>query len=518
MFVPLVACAADHYQHEMTDSTRNTRALAKHVDTSFVSHLGRPLATLRSRIQLLVGALLVLLLVSAAGTLLVQRQVTATQMHLRHVLRPAQVEVARLGEAYVDQETGARGYQLTADKRFLQPYRLGITMANVLRRQLGEQLAGDRSSRQDLAAVDQAALAWQTRTAQPEVAHAQLPASRKVLLQQELMGTQLFDALRARLGHLSARINVLTAAEVSLVNSAQSTANLLTIGAGLLGVVLVFVAALMLRNSLSRPLTTLVAQVQRVADGELGHSVDVAGPAELSTVARAVETMRVRILAQTARAMEMQRQLDLTEESERIAGGLQDLVIRRLSGTGLVLQSTASRYPPAAKAMFGAVDEIDKAIRELRAVVFGLTAGRATGGLRKRVLNLVSESEPSLGFTPQLQFDGILNAGVTGTVSDELISALREMLSNIARHPQASEAEVRLNVTNGVLRLRVADNRQPPPGEQTEAKIILTGLSERAERLGGTCSAGRRPGGGTTIEWEVPAHGGTDQEPVGEER
>ncbi len=504
---------ADRHRVEMTFSIRNAGDYDRHVDTSLVSRLGRPFRTLRSKVQLLVGGLLVLLLVSAAGTLLVQRQVTATQMHLRHVLRPAQVAVAQLGEAYVDQETGARGYQLTGDTRFLQPYNAGLKMASALRRKLGRELSADPASRRYLVLVGQDAAAWRTRTAEPELAQSNLPLSRPTLLQQELTGTQLFDTLRTDLGKLSARINVLTAAEVALVNSAQATANLLTIGAGLLGVILVFVAALVLRNSLSGPLTTLVAQVQRVADGELDHSVDVAGPAELSTVARAVETMRVRILAQTAQAMEMQRQLDLTEESERIAGGLQDLVIRRLSGTSLVLQSAASRYPPAARAVSGAVDEIDKAIRELRAVVFGLTAGRATGGLRKRVLNLVSESEPSLGFTPQLQFDGILNTAVTGKVSDELISALREILSNISRHPHASEAEIRLNMTNGALRLLVTDNRQP--GERTQTKITANGLAERAERLGGNCTVASRPGGGTTIEWVVPTHrGGNDQKPA----
>lgn len=159
-----------------------------------MTHLGRPFGTLRSQVQLLVGGLLALLLVSAAGTFIVQRQVTATHAYLRKTLRPAQVAVARLAEAFV---------------------------------------------------------------------------------------------------------------------------------------VLVFIAGLMLRNSLSRPLTSLVAEVKRVAEGELGHSVDVAGPAELATVAAAVETIRVRIIAQTARAMEMQRQLDLTEESERIAGGAQDPAVRR---------------------------------------------------------------------------------------------------------------------------------------------------------------------------------------------
>jgi signal transduction histidine kinase len=385
-------------------------------------------------------------------------------------------------------------------------------MAKQLKQQLASELADDPASARLLDQLEQAESAWKHEALPFELAQARALPPRSVLLPEELTGKALFDTLREAIGDLSTRINVLAAAEVARINSAQATANVLTAGAGVAGLVLVFGAGLMLRNSLSRPLTSLVAEVKRVAEGDLGHSVDVAGPAELATVAAAVETMRVRIIAQTARAMEIQRQLDLTEESERIAGGLQDLVIRRLSGAGLVLQSTASRYPATAAVVSGAVDEIDKAIRELRAVVFGLTAGRATGGLRKRVLNLVSESEPSLGFTPHLQFDGILSTGVTGNVSDGLVAALREILSNIASQRQANEAEIRVTVSNGVLRLRVSDNGQAAD-PQTDHGHSGNHLSGLAERLGGTCTTGSRPGGGTTIEWVVPARGaGPDDE------
>ena len=482
------------------------------MDTSRVTHLGRLLGTLRSQVQLLVGALLVLLLISAFGTFIVEQQVTATQMKLRQTYRPAQVAVANLAEAYVDQETGARGYQLTGDKQFLQPYQAGKAMAGHLSAQLAKQVGGDPVARRLLADVGQAGSAWQANAEAPEIAQAQALPPRPVLRQQELTDKQLFDTLRGRISALSSRLNVLTAAEVAQINSAQLVNNVLTIGAGLLGLLLAFVAALMLRNSLARPLTSLVAQVKRVAEGDLGHRVEVARPAELATVATAVERMRVRILAQTARTMEVQRQLDLTEESERIASGLQDLVIRRLSGTGLALQSAASRHPATAAVMSTAVDEIDKAIRELRAVVFGLTAGHASGGLRKRVLNLVSESEPSLGFTPQLQFDGISSSGVTGTVSDGLIVALRDILSDIARPPGASEAEIRVHVSAGDLRLRVSDNREEPAGAPAGSQHTL---AEQARRLGGTCTVSSRPEGGTTIEWAVPAHStGRSQAPA----
>jgi len=487
--------------------------------------------------------LLLLLVVSAAGTLLVQRQVQSTQDRLRHTLRPAQVAVAMLGEAYVDQETGARGYELTGDAAFLAPYRAGAGKAATLQHRLAREISGDPVSRQLLALVDAGATAWRTQAVMPVVAPGQkAPLSRSAIRQQALAGERLFDTLRMRLTRLGNRINLLAAQEVEDINTAQATANLLTVAAGVAGLILLVVAALVLRNSLSRPLIRLVAQVQRVAGGDLGHSVDVSGPDELATVARAVETMRVRILAQTARAMEMQRRLDVTEEIERISRGLQDLVIRRMSGTGLILQSAAGRYPAAAAALSAAVDEIDKAIGELRAVVFGLTTRNSNARLHERVLSLVSESENSLGFSPRLQFDGTLETTLTQAVADEVVLALREILSNIARHAGASEADISLAVTDGVLQLRVADNgKGPPPGAVADSGGVgLASLAASAERLGGTCTVGGaggpsgpsgtggpggpggtrigRPNGqgasstgaagaGTVVEWNVPVDG-----------
>ncbi|MGE5288683.1 MAG: CHASE3 domain-containing protein [Micromonosporaceae bacterium] len=457
------------------------------VDTGSVMGLRRPLRTLRSQVQLLVGSLLLLLLVSATGTLLVQRQVHATQVRLRHTFRPAQVAVAMLGEAYVSRETAERGYLLTGDASFLQPYKAGEVEAARFRRQLEKDLAGSGpASRNWLARVDRAAAAWDAQVADPEIAARRRGAMTLQALRAHVLSSKnLFDELRASISGLDNHVNQLAAATVAEIDSAQATANSLTVGAGLAALALLFVAALVLRNSLSRPLTELVAQVQRVADGDLGHSVTVSGPEELTTVATAVEAMRVRILAQTARTMEMQRRIDLTEESERIAGGLQDLVVGRLSRTGLILQSVASRHPATAAALSGAVDEMDNAIRELRSVVFGLTARRRSIRLHERVLDLVTESEGKLGFSPRLQLDGTLDERVPPAVVDEVVLVLREFLADIGRHAGASAADVSLTVTGGELCLRVTDNG--------------TDLSAAPD-------AGETPaeGGGTVVEWSVP--------------
>ena len=131
--------------------------------------------------------------------------------------------------------------------------------------------------------------------------------------------------------------------------------------------------------------------------------------------------------------------------------------------------------------MSDAVEEIDKAIRELRTVIFGLKSRRGGGGLRGRVLSLVSEYEPHLGFTPHLQFDGISRASVTAMAADELIGALREILSGIARDSLAREAEIKIGITDGVLRLQVTDDRDAPTAQSAGDTSAPDSMSGRAD-------------------------------------
>src|SRR6516225_2585961 len=87
----------------------------------------------------------------------------------QHML-PAQEQVAELSKAYVDQETGQRGFMLTADQTFLEPYSAGKTAADRLVADLQASLAGDAEAGRRLNAVVVAAQEWVTQAAEPQIA------------------------------------------------------------------------------------------------------------------------------------------------------------------------------------------------------------------------------------------------------------------------------------------------------------------------------------------------------------
>ena len=84
----------------------------------------------------------------------------------------------------------------------------------------------------------------------------------------------------------------------------------------------------------------------------------------------------------------------------------------------------------------------------------------------------------------------------------------QEILTNVARHSQATRLDVELSVADGRLRLAVSDNGIGMPGAQADGRrsLGLLGMQERALRLGGEVSIVGAPGKGTRVTLALP-HG-----------
>lgn len=202
-------------------------------------------------------------------------------------------------------------------------------------------------------------------------------------------------------------------------------------------------------------------------------------------------------------------QIALLKDHDRIARDLHDLAIQRLFAAGMTLQSTQRfvDHPEAAERLSRTVDDLDETIKIIRSTIFGLRAhgdrGREGSGLRRRVSETVTASADSLGFTPALRIEGLVDTDVPGDVADDVTAVLGEALSNAARHSGARAVDVHLRLGGGELTLTVADDGCGVPAGAVRSG--LRNLEERAVALGGTLGVGARPqGGGTRLVWRVP--------------
>jgi signal transduction histidine kinase len=201
--------------------------------------------------------------------------------------------------------------------------------------------------------------------------------------------------------------------------------------------------------------------------------------------------------------------LSLYEDRDRIARDLHDLVIQRLYATGMALEGTVSMIvvPEVANRVRNAVDAMDETIKDIRATIFALQARAENPAARLRpdIVGIVDEMAVMLGFAPSLRLGHGLDGAVGPEASEYLLTALREALSNTARHAKATKVEVSVEVDQAdQLVLRVTDNGTGIPAGTHRSG--LRNLAQRAAILGGVLELGPAgtPGGGTALVWRVP--------------
>ena len=222
---------------------------------------------------------------------------------------------------------------------------------------------------------------------------------------------------------------------------------------------------------------------------------------------------QVALILEVALAQDDRARLAVFEDRDRIGRDLHDLVIQRLFAVGLTLENTARIAGPGrvADRVNSAVDQLDQTIKDIRRTIFELANPDRPDDLYDDVQATVGDMVPSLGFRPSVTLSGPLNTAVPDQVRSHLLAVLREALSNVARHSQASGGSVAVSVDN-------------PAGSATEPAVMLVvedngrgiggatpgnglpNMLARADALGGTCSLSAGGHGGTRVIWRVPLH------------
>jgi signal transduction histidine kinase len=198
-------------------------------------------------------------------------------------------------------------------------------------------------------------------------------------------------------------------------------------------------------------------------------------------------------------------QVTVLQDRERIARDLHDLVIQRLYATGMSLQGAMPLIsrPEVADRVSRAVDALDDTIGDIRSAIFALQTRPDVkqASIRERILGVMDEMTGPLGFAPSLSLTGDLGERVPDEIAGHMLGALRESLSNAARHAGASRVDVSVDAGPD-LTLVVRDDGVGL--RDITRRSGLANLGERAEQLGGTLKVGSADRGGTELHWQVP--------------
>jgi signal transduction histidine kinase len=212
------------------------------------------------------------------------------------------------------------------------------------------------------------------------------------------------------------------------------------------------------------------------------------------------------IAIENARLHDRVRMLSVIDDRDRIARDLHDRVIQRVFAIGMSLQG-AARLPERdqiVERVNKAVDDLDATVTEIRTAIFELGESPIPGGLRRSAVELAQEMASSLGIRPEVIVKGPIDNAVPQYVADHLLAVLREALTNVGKHAQATRCTVTISVADDVT-LEVSDN-----GTGIRLPLVhgaglgLANLRSRAERLQGDFEVGANKGGGTRLLWRVP--------------
>ena len=212
------------------------------------------------------------------------------------------------------------------------------------------------------------------------------------------------------------------------------------------------------------------------------------------------------IAIENARLHQRVQEVAVYEERDRLARDLHDTVIQRLFAIGLSLQSMVAKplIGTDTDRLQSTIGDIDDTIRQVRTSIFELGTDRIGGGIRDDVVSLVEDLRPVVGFDVRVSFDGPVDTAVPDAVGEQLLAVIREAVTNIGRHAQASMATVTVEVGNGYCQLQVIDDGHGMGGSGGDGGLGLDNMRRRAEKLRGEFHIGGRPGRGTIVTWRVP--------------
>jgi signal transduction histidine kinase len=229
-------------------------------------------------------------------------------------------------------------------------------------------------------------------------------------------------------------------------------------------------------------------------------------------------------LAQVRLAQEEAERRRGSEERLRIARDLHDSLGHHVSlinvQAGVALHLMNDDPEQARSALAAIKRSSGELLREMRATL-GVLRGVDEGPPRTpvaglgRLEDLLAENR-SAGLPVELEVVGA-HRDLSPSVDQAAYRIVQESLTNTRRHAGPAHAHVRLEYAENGLLVQVDDDGLAAPAHtEPSGGNGLPGMRERAAALGGTLTAGPRPGGGFRVEAHLPASRHPDASPASE--
>ncbi|MFD4276980.1 ATP-binding protein [Streptomyces cyaneofuscatus] len=212
-------------------------------------------------------------------------------------IQPARSVSFQLQNALLDQETGVRGFALTGDDSFLEPYEAGKAAERDRLTRARQLVGGQKQFAEDLDAIETVARQWRENKAEPllKMVREQGPSVDGASAQLQSSKTD-FDALRRAYGAQQTHLSEARDTVRAELNDARTTRDQVLFALVAVFVLTVVALSVLLHRVVGVPLNRLRAASERVQSGAFDQRIEVKGPSDVRAMAGAVEDMRRRLV------------------------------------------------------------------------------------------------------------------------------------------------------------------------------------------------------------------------------
>jgi signal transduction histidine kinase len=225
-------------------------------------------------------------------------------------------------DAMVDQETGVRGYLITGDERFLEPYRGGSTAYTAAMEKLRDLAADDPAQRSRLDELDGLAKNWRSGFAERAIALMAKPETRENAraLEDSTAGKTAMDRIRDKVDDIARVERDLLAKRDAVQQQAFATAYGVTIFGGAPTLIVATLMGVLLKRSIALPITRMTSTMTTLATGDTTVDVPVVSRRdEIGAMAAATEIFKDNMIERQRAQAELARVGRLTTMGELVA-------------------------------------------------------------------------------------------------------------------------------------------------------------------------------------------------------
>jgi signal transduction histidine kinase len=231
---------------------------------------------------------------------------------------------------------------------------------------------------------------------------------------------------------------------------------------------------------------------QGVADLDVAAARALLGPSRAEELARRVDSLTVSREGVVDAADAERRRIE-----RDLHDGTQQRLVSLAMSLGMARATLVDAPEPARRAVEEAHEEAKRALTELRGFIRGLhPAVLDDRGLDAALSGIAARAPLPVSVRVSLR------RRCSPTIEAVAYFVVSEALTNVARHAQATRAEVVVEQIGGRLRVAVTDDGRG--GASPDRGSGLRGLAQRAASVDGTLRLDSPVGGPTTVVAELP--------------